>query len=153
MGGWVDLGKKIIMKKLLLILIVLISVFSCRPIAKFNTLIKGSGSPTIVFESVFGLTSSQFSILGSFTALLVFIFSLMVPSLRKRYGYRMTIVIVQAISICCLVTMAMMELYVGYSFAMGVAIAAYVLRQPLMHMAHPASNELMMNYVGEKNQE
>ena len=22
-----------------------------------------------------------------------------------------------------------------------------------MHMAHPASNELMMNYVGEKNQE
>jgi len=107
----------------------------------------------LFFNSVFGLTSSQFSILGSFTALLVFIFSLMVPSLRKRYGYWMTIVIVQAISICCLVTMAMMELYVGYSFAMGVAIAAYVLRQPLMHMAHPASNELMMNYVGEKNQE
>ena len=107
----------------------------------------------LFFNSVFGLTSSQFSILGSFTALLVFIFSLMVPSLRKRYGYWMTIVIVQALSICCLVTMAMMELYVGYSFAMGVAVAAYVLRQPLMHMAHPASNELMMNYVGEKNQE
>lgn len=107
----------------------------------------------LFFNSVFGLTSSQFSILGSFTALLVFIFSLLVPSLRKRYGYWMTIVIVQALSICCLVTMAMMELYVDYSFAMGVAIAAYVLRQPLMHMAHPASNELMMNYVGKKNQE
>ena len=34
-----------------------------------------------------------------------------------------------------------------------VAIIAYVFRQPLMHMAHPASNELMMNYVGKKNQE
>lgn len=107
----------------------------------------------LFFNSVFGLTSSQFSILGSFTALLVFIFSLLVPSLRKRYGYWMTIVIVQALSICCLVTMAMMELYVGYSFALSVAIGAYILRQPLMHMAHPASNELMMNYVGEKNQE
>jgi len=32
-------------------------------------------------------------------------------------------------------------------------VAAYVLRQPLMHMAHPASNELMMNYVGKNNQE
>ena len=107
----------------------------------------------LFFNSVFGLTSSQFSILGSFTALLVFIFSLMVPSLRKRYGYWMTIVIVQALSICCLVTMAMMELYVGYSFALSIAIVAYILRQPLMHMAHPASNELMMNFVGKKNQE
>ena len=59
MGWWVDLGKKIIVKKLLLILIVIISVFSCRPIAKFNTLIKGSGSPTIVFESGLGTLLSN----------------------------------------------------------------------------------------------
>ena len=107
----------------------------------------------LFFNSVFGLSSSQYSLLGSFTALLVFIFSLLVPSLRKKYGYWMTIVVVQSLAIFCLIVMAMMELYAEFSFAFTIAIVAYILRQPLMHMAHPASNELMMNYVGKKNQE
>ena len=107
----------------------------------------------LFFNSVFGLSSSQYSLLGSFTALLVFIFSLLVPSLRKKYGYWMTIVVVQSLAILCLILMAMMELYAEFSFAFTIAIIAYILRQPLMHMAHPASNELMMNYAGKKNQE
>ena len=107
----------------------------------------------LFFNSVFGLSSSQYSLLGSFTALLVFIFSLLVPSLRKKYGYWMTIVVVQSLAILCLILMAMMELYAEFSVAFTIAIIAYILRQPLMHMAHPASNELMMNYVGKKNQE
>ena len=49
--------------------------------------------------------------------------------------------------------MALMELYVTYSFALIIALIAYIFRQPLMHMAHPASNELLMNYVGKRNQE
>ena len=65
----------------------------------------------------------------------------------------MTIVVVQSLSIICLIIMSIMELYATYSFALIIAVAAYILRQPLMHMAHPASNELMMNYVGKKNQE
>ena len=107
----------------------------------------------LFFNSIFNLSSSQFSILGSITSFLVFIFSLMVPSIRKKYGYWFTIVVVQALSICCLIIMALMELYVSYSFALSIAITAFIFRQPLMHMAHPASNELLMNYVGEKNQE
>ena len=107
----------------------------------------------LFFNSIFNLSSSQFSILGSITSFLVFIFSLMVPSIRKKYGYWFTIVVVQALSICCLIIMALMELYVSYPFALGIAIIAFIFRQPLMHMAHPASNELLMNYVGEKNQE
>jgi len=107
----------------------------------------------LFFNSIFNLSSSQFSILGSITSFLVFIFSLMVPSIRKKYGYWFTIVIVQALSICCLIIMALMELYVSYPFALSIAITAFIFRQPLMHMAHPASNELLMNYVGEKNQE
>ena len=78
---------------------------------------------------------------------------LTIPSIRKKYGYWFTIVIVQAISICCLIVMALMELYVNYSFALIIALIAYIFRQPLMHMAHPASNELLMNYVGKRNQE
>ena len=107
----------------------------------------------LFFNSIFNLSSSQFSILGSITAFFVFIFSLMVPSIRKKYGYWFTIVIVQALSICCLIIMAIMELYISYSFALTIAIIAFIFRQPLMHMAHPASNELLMNYVGKKNQE
>ena len=107
----------------------------------------------LFFNSVFNLSASEFSILGSITAFLVFTFSLLVPSIRKKYGYWFTIVIVQAISICCLIVMALMELYVNYSFALIVALIAYIFRQPLMHMAHPASNELLMNYVGKRNQE
>ena len=107
----------------------------------------------LFFNSVFNLSSSEFSILGSITAFLVFTFSLLVPSIRKKYGYWFTIVAVQALSICCLVIMALMELYVTYSFALIIALIAYIFRQPLMHMAHPASNELLMNYVGKRNQE
>ena len=107
----------------------------------------------LFFNSVFNLSSSEFSILGSITAFLVFTFSLLVPSIRKKYGYWFTIVVVQALSICCLVIMALMELYVTYSFALIIALIAYIFRQPLMHMAHPASNELLMNYVGKRNQE
>ncbi len=107
----------------------------------------------LFFNSVFYFTSSQFSMMGSLTAILVFLFSLLVPSLRKKYGYWVTIVIVQTFAIICLILMALTEIYVNHEFALIIAIIAYVLRQPLMHMAHPASNELMMNYVGERNQE
>ncbi len=107
----------------------------------------------LFFNSIFGFTSSDYSLLGSFTALLVFMFSLLVPTLRKKYGYWMTIVVVQTLAIICLIVMAMTEMYASYSYAVLIAVGAYILRQPLMHMAHPASNELMMNYVGKNNQE
>ena len=107
----------------------------------------------LFFNSVFGFSSSEYSIMGSLTAILVFIFSLMVPTLRNKYGYWMTIVVVQSLAIGCLVIMSLTEIYVSYEHAAFIAVTAYVMRQPLMHMAHPASNELMMNYVGKNNQE
>ena len=107
----------------------------------------------LFFNSTFGFSSSDYSIMGSLTAIIVFIFSLMVPTLRKKYGYWMTIVVVQSLAIGCLVIMSLTEIYVSYEHAVFIAVTAYVMRQPLMHMAHPASNELMMNYVGKNNQE
>ena len=65
----------------------------------------------------------------------------------------MTIVVVQSLAIACLIIMSLTEIYVSYGYAVIIAVGAYVIRQPLMHMAHPASNELMMNYVGKNNQE
>ena len=107
----------------------------------------------LFFNSIFGLSASGFSLMGSITALLVFFSSLMVPFLRKKYGYWLTIVFVQGLAILCLVIMALTELFVTYPYAIHLAILAYVFRQPLMHMAHPSSNELMMNFVGKRNQE
>ena len=107
----------------------------------------------LFFNSIFHFSSSDFSILGSATAFLVFFSSLMVPTLKQKYGYWMTIVFVQGLSICCLITLAMTELFSNSHYAIYFAVIAYVLRQPLMHMAHPSSNELMMNFVGKRNQE
>ena len=107
----------------------------------------------LFFNSVFHFNSSNFSLLSSITAMLVFTFSLLVPTLRKKYGYWMTIVFVQTLAILCLVIMSLTEIYASYPYAVIIAVAAYIFRQPLMHMAHPASNELMMNYVGKNNQE
>ena len=107
----------------------------------------------LFFNSNFGFSSSQFSLLGSVTAMLVFMFSLLVPTLRKKHGYWMTIVVVQILAIFCLVIMSLTEILSYHPYAVFIAVSAYVLRQPLMHMAHPASNELMMNYVGKNNQE
>ena len=107
----------------------------------------------LFFNSIFHFSSSDFSILGSATAFLVFFSSLMVPTLKQKYGYWMTIVFVQGLSICCLITLAMTELFSYSHYAIYFAVTAYVLRQPLMHMAHPSSNELMMNFVGKRNQE
>mgnify|MGYP001402323337 FL=1 len=91
--------------------------------------------------------------MGSGTAVLVFFSSLMVPTLKHKYGYWMTIVFVQGLSICCLITLAITELFATSHYAIYFAVSAFILRQPLMHMAHPSSNELMMNYVGKRNQE
>ena len=107
----------------------------------------------LFFNSVFNFSSSDFSLLGRMTAFLVFFSSLMVPTLKQKYGYWMTIVFVQGLSISCLITMAMTELFSFSYYALYFAISAFILRQPLMHMAHPSSNELMMNYVGKRNQE
>ena len=107
----------------------------------------------LFFNSIFNFSSSDFSIMGSGTAVLVFFSSLMVPTLKQKYGYWMTIVFVQGLSICCLITLAITELFSTSHYAIYFAVSAFILRQPLMHMAHPSSNELMMNYVGKRNQE
>ena len=65
----------------------------------------------------------------------------------------MTIVVVQSVAIVCLIVMSLTEIYSYHSYALTIAVGAFILRQPMMHMAHPSSNELMMSYVGKKNQE
>ena len=52
-----------------------------------------------------------------------------------------------------LFALATTEYYAELPFALGIAIGAYVLRQPLMSAAAPMTSELTMYYVGTRNQE
>ena len=107
----------------------------------------------LFFNSIFNFNSTEFSLLGSITSGIVFLSALFVPFFRKKYGYWFSIILVQILAIFCLIILAFTQVYSTNQFAVYVAVTAYILRQPLMHMAHPASSELIMSFVGEKNRE
>jgi hypothetical protein len=49
--------------------------------------------------------------------------------------------------------LASTQFYASLSIAVYIAMFCFLLRQPLMNMAGPMTSELVMNYVGKKNQE
>lgn len=107
----------------------------------------------LFFYAVFNMDSDQFSVIGSVTAILVFFAALIVPALRRGVGYKIAIITTQSAAIFFLIILALTELISGYPGIIYLAILCYMLRQPLMNMAGPITNELTMKYVGEKNQE
>ncbi len=107
----------------------------------------------LFFLKVHHVPSDVFSIIGSMTFLLVAIVMIFMPIIRRSFGYRIAITLLQSISVLALLTMATTEWYAEYSFAVYIAIAAYVIRQPLMGAARPMTTELTMYYVGTRNQE
>ncbi len=107
----------------------------------------------LFFNSVFALDSDQFSLLGGATAFLVFFAALLVPFIRRKFGYYVAIIGVQGMAIVFLIILALTEIYATLPGALYVAIACYLLRQPLMNMSGPSTNELNMHFVGERNQE
>lgn len=107
----------------------------------------------LFFLKVHGVSSSTFSIIGSMTFLLVAIVMIFMPVIRRSFGYKIAITLLQSISVLALFILATTEWYAEYSFAVYIAIAAYVIRQPLMGAARPMTTELTTYYVGAKNQE
>jgi hypothetical protein len=107
----------------------------------------------LFFQSVHGVDSRDFSIIGSLSFILVALMLLFIPFIQRHYGYRTAIVTFQGLAILALFVMASTEWYSQYSFALPIAITAYLLRQPLMNVAGPSTSELSLNYVGERNQE
>ncbi|NOZ08644.1 MAG: MFS transporter [FCB group bacterium] len=108
---------------------------------------------SLFFYSVFGIDSDQFSLIGSAAAGLGLIASLLIPAIKRRYGYNIAILLTQSLAVGFLVLMALTQLFAAVTGVVFLAIAFYIIRQPLMHMAAPITSELTMNYVGEKNQE
>jgi len=107
----------------------------------------------LFFLNVHGVPSKVFSIMGSMTFLLVAVVMAMMPMIRRNFGYKIAITLFQGLSVLALLVMATTEYYQQWSFAVYIAIIAYVVRQPLMGAARPMTTELTMYYVGPRNQE
>ena len=107
----------------------------------------------LFFFNVHGLDFDEFSFLGSITACLVAFAALGVPYVKRRFGYKVAITVGQTMAVLALILLATTEFYSSYNWAIYIAGACYMLRQPLMNMAGPMTSELTMNYVGERNQE
>ena len=107
----------------------------------------------LFFYSVFNMDSAQFGILGSIASAASFIALLLAPTLKRRYGYNISIILTQTIAIMFLVVLVLTELFSTVEGVIFIAIGSYILRQPLMHISSPITSELTMKYVGEKNQE
>jgi len=107
----------------------------------------------LFFNTVFKVDSDTFSLIGAGTASIVFMTTLIIPIIRRKFGFRVAILIPQWLAIFFLVILATTQLAQAYSWAFYVAIAAFMLRQPFMNMAGPMTSELGMKYVGPRNQE
>lgn len=107
----------------------------------------------LFFYSVFGMDSQQFGLLGSVASAMGFAALLLAPALKRRYGYNISIIFTQFIGITLLIILIFTELFSHIDGIIFIAIGAYILRQPMMHISSPITSELTMKYVGEKNQE
>lgn len=107
----------------------------------------------LFFNTVHQVNSPQYSTYGTISNVLVLLTGLMVPEIRRRYGWRGAIIGVQSIAVLLLVLMGLTELWNHLLWSLPVAVVCFILRQPLMSMAGPAISELTMSYVGERNRE
>ena len=108
---------------------------------------------SLFFDKVHHLSMGGFSIISSIAAVLVAWGALAVPVIKRTIGYKIAIPTTQAFAVISLVALATTQYYSQMSIALIIAIVCYLLRQPLMNMAGPMTSEIVMNYVGKKNQE
>jgi MFS family permease len=107
----------------------------------------------LFFFKVFKMDSDNFALLNSFSSITVAAAALLVPHIRAKYGYKIAITRTQSIAVLSLALLACTEYYATLSYSIYFAIFFFLIRQPLMNMAAPVSSELVMKYVGPKNQE
>jgi predicted MFS family arabinose efflux permease len=107
----------------------------------------------LFFSHVHHLSSRDYSAYGSISNVLVLFAGLVVPEVKRRFGWRGAILGVQSLAVVLLAAMGLTELQQAASWALPLAVGCFILRQPLMSMAGPSTSELTMSYVGERNRE
>ncbi len=108
---------------------------------------------SLFFEKVHHLDAGEFSVISAVASLLVAYAAMLVPKIKEYIGYKIAIPTTQSLAVISLVALATTQFYAQYSIAVYIAIAFYLLRQPLMNMAGPMTTELVLNYVGKSNRE
>lgn len=107
----------------------------------------------LFFEHTFNMNYSTFAGYGFLAYILVFVMTMLTPSISKKLGYQIAIPLTQLLSVSCLVMMGVTELFKDVDNILVLAIVMYMLRQPLMNLAQPMTTELIMKYVGKSNHE
>lgn len=107
----------------------------------------------LFFSEIFSVDYREFSGYGFIAYLAVFVMMFLAPNIKDKFGMRLGIPMTQTFAVGCLITLAMMEINSSWSWALFVALIAYILRQPFMSIAQPLTTEVIMTYVGKKNHE
>jgi hypothetical protein len=108
---------------------------------------------SLFFANVHHLSTANFNALNIVAAFLVAAGALYVPNIKKAVGYKVAIPTTQSLAIFALILMATTQYYADLSISLPIAIVCYLFRQPLMNMAGPMTSDVVMNYVGKRNQE
>lgn len=108
---------------------------------------------SLFFSNVHGMSTSQFSFMSFIASAIVVYAALWVPKIKQGIGYRKAVPVTQSLAIMALITMATTQYYNSVSISVYIAIAFYLLRQPLMNIAAPMTSDITMKYVGERNRE
>ena len=107
----------------------------------------------LFFFKVHHIDSYQYAAISSFTTMIVFGMTIFVPNIKDKFGYKATIVGSQSLAILCLIGLSFTEFHSTYIYAGYIAIACFILRQPLMNIAMPITSDITMKYVGFRHRE
>ena len=107
----------------------------------------------LFFLNVHGVESTNFSLMGSMTYMMVAIVMLFIPFIRRRFGYQVAVTLFQTAAVISLFIMSITEYFASWEYALAIAIFFYLIRQPLMNCASPMASEVVVYYVGKRNQE
>lgn len=108
---------------------------------------------SLFFSNVHGMSTAEFSYMSFVASFIVAYVALWVPKIKEGIGYKKAVPLTQSLAILALIIMATTQYYNELSYAVYIAIAFYLLRQPLMNIAAPMTSDITMKYVGERNRE
>jgi predicted MFS family arabinose efflux permease len=108
----------------------------------------------LFFHEQFQIPPATFSLIGGGAGFLVLLGNLLIPKVHSKWGYKKTLLWTQGSGIVLLILLGFTDLYAHTgNLALQLSILFYLLRQPLMNIATPITNDLIVKVVGEKNQE
>jgi predicted MFS family arabinose efflux permease len=108
---------------------------------------------SLFFTTVHHMSNPGFNLTNLVASVLILLAALLVPNIKKSIGYKVAIPTTQSLAVIALILMATTQYYSQLGIAVYIAVGCFLLRQPLMNLAGPMTSEVVMKYVGKRNQE